>query len=688
MRSSYRPDIDGLRALSIVLVVAFHAGVSGVGGGYVGVDVFFVVSGFLITSLLVAEHEARGRVSLAGFFARRVRRLLPLSASVVVVSVAAGMLLLPPLRHVDLVGDARAATLYVANLRYANQAVAYSDTEVTDSLLTHYWSLSIEEQYYLLWPLIVLAIGFVVGRRWPHRFRAALGTVVALVVVGSLWSSIVNTHRLGPAAYYVTHTRLWEIGFGAALAIALPVVSARLRRLHPLLVDLIAGSGLLTIVVAATQYGAGTSYPGTAALAPVMGTAAVLATGAARTTMLSRVLSLRPFPLVGRWSYAWYLWHWPAIGIGLLLNQRAGEPFSPGAVTSLAVAASLALAIASHVLVENPVRMAPALQKLPRRSFALGGALMAVSLGVGPMALRVRDDGASVVAGPGAGAASPAQAAADLVSIHGASRCHLNYFQVDVSSDCVFGDPNGRVEIALIGDSHAQQWLPALDAFGRERGWRVLAWTKSACPLLDVPVFNTKFRRPYKECEEWRDAIVGMLAGRGHLDAVILTSSSSLHRMLLGPDGELLEDRDAIQATWERGTKTTLPMLLDHADRVVRLFDTPWSPLDVPVCLSEHPRDPATCDFDRTWKAGRDRDLLAAEHAAVKSLGVADEVTFVDVRDLVCPDDPCRVIRRDGTIVYRDQHHLTQTFVLQLADDLGDRVAAAMAGGPESSGRP
>lgn len=223
-RHAYRADIDGLRALSILLVVGFHSGLGIVAGGFVGVDVFFVLSGYLITGLLVAEHQRTGRISLLNFFARRIRRLLPLAFLVIVTTTSLGWWLVPPLQRRELVGDARSAALYFANWRFAGKATAYSDAEVTDGLFTHYWSLAIEEQFYLLWPLVVVACGLMAVRLARASMAGVLGCAAVAVTVAAFTLAMIATERAS-SAYFLTHARIWEMTAGACLAIGL----ARLR---------------------------------------------------------------------------------------------------------------------------------------------------------------------------------------------------------------------------------------------------------------------------------------------------------------------------------------------------------------------------------------------------------------------------------------------------------------------------
>lgn len=679
----YRRDIDGLRAVSLLLVIGFHSGLGLFAGGYVGVDVFFVLSGYLITGLLVKEHQRTGRISLTDFYARRIRRLLPMSGLVLVSTVLAGLWLLPPLSRMSLVHDARAAALYIANWRFSRQATAYSDAEVTDALLLHYWSLSVEEQFYFVWPLLIFGVGWFVGRRRRELFIPTLSVVLGALIAASLWASLTLTAVRGPEAYYVTHTRLWELGVGGALALLVPAMG-RIRR------PFAHGGAVLgigAILAAGTTYGAATPFPGWAALAPVLGAAALIVTGARSDTVVSRLLTAAPLPYLGRISYAWYLWHWPLIGGGLLLNERLGERWPAPAVVSAAVAASLALAAASHVLVENPVRHGQFLRRAPSRSFAMGAALTFAPV-LGAMAfLQMGDTGARQVAvsvahaDPSAppepdGSApaaqvdpmTPQQAAKDRTRLERESCTGI--VEIPPEPDCVYGDPGGRETVALIGDSHAQHWLPALHIAGDERSWRVVSWTMESCAVVDAPIWHSKLERRYTECEAWRDYVVDRLAEEGGVDLVLVARTHKYAKLVLDQAGERLH-ASAVDPHWREGARSTFAQLLRVADQVAVLRDTPWAPEDIPTCLSVASTDPSRCSFPREGSAGLDEILYEAESAAA-----LPGVGFLDLTDLICSDARCDMVTPEGVIKFRDAHHLTQTF----SYSLGSELAVALDG--------
>src|SRR6476661_4043244 len=346
-QARFREDIEGLRAVAVILVVAFHAGVGFVGGGFVGVDVFFVLSGFLITGLLVDEVGRTGSISLRGFYARRVRRLLPLSTLVLVATAIASFLLVPPIDRKGIAGDLVGAALWGANWRFAAASTQYmADTD--KSTVLHYWSLSVEEQFYVVWPLLLLLLAYTLRyskRSAPFAARHRVAVTLGAVTAGSFVASWQLTAAGSPFAYFGLHTRAWELGVGAALAGSLV--------------------GLVMVVGSALLMDETTPFPGTAALAPVLGTGLLVAAGArVPDEGISKFLS-HPVPrYIGRVSYAWYLWHWPVL---VLVNARWGQtaaadgtsaPHASGPVVLAAVVASFGLAVASHYIVEVRARRA------------------------------------------------------------------------------------------------------------------------------------------------------------------------------------------------------------------------------------------------------------------------------------------------------------------------------------------
>ncbi|HEY7856949.1 MAG TPA: acyltransferase family protein [Candidatus Nanopelagicales bacterium] len=428
--AGYRADVEGLRAVAILLVVAYHAGIAFLPGGFVGVDVFFVISGYLITGLLARELSATGRISIPRFYARRVRRLLPAIVVMTVTIAVLSWLVLDPLRREDTGGDIDAAGLFYANWHFAQQAVDYLASQQDPSPMLHMWSLSVEEQFYLAWPLLLLvltAIGTALARvarnpsafhrRWidvgglhrrlfddgrsesgqtghsidqtpvnPARIdqtpvnRAVLGWVllagVGVVVAVSLLLSWWQTPRDPGLAYFSSFTRAWELALGGALALLTP----QLRALPRVAAALLGWAGLLAIVVAGVVITADMPFPGTVALLPTVGAGALLAAGVALPgSGASRLLSAGPMRQMGEASYGWYLWHWPLL---VLAAAWLGHDLTvlEGIVV---VAVAYGLAVLSLRLVENPVRHSASLRRHPGRTLLVGLACTCVVVATG-----------------------------------------------------------------------------------------------------------------------------------------------------------------------------------------------------------------------------------------------------------------------------------------------------------------
>jgi peptidoglycan/LPS O-acetylase OafA/YrhL len=478
-----RDDIQGLRAVAVLLVALDHAGVPFLRGGYVGVDVFFVLSGFLITRLLLAEAERRGRVSLGHFYARRARRLLPAAALTLLVTDVAAHHLLNFVRARQVISDSVWAAAFGANVHFAQQGTDYFAQGQPPSPLLHFWTLSVEEQFYLVWPAL-LALALLRRRR--------LLVVVGAFGLASLGWSIASTRAVENAAYFSTFARAWELALGAALAIAwpsLPRLGVRVRWI-----------GLAAIAAAAVGFSSATPFPCYAALLPAGGAALVIAAGGR-----ARLLESAPLRYVGDRSYAFYLWHWPVLVIAV---QYAGHDLSTG-MKPLLLLGAFGLSMLSYALVENPIRRA----RMPARilwpasaALVVGLALVIVrSVGGGTAAAAVHArpllDPATVALQRATSKPLPAVVAAvraaergaplpsPLTPAVGSLRSDFYFFpdgctpsRYGTSSKvCRLGSARARKTIVVIGDSHAEMWMPTILAMAQRDGWVVIPLVKVRC---------------------------------------------------------------------------------------------------------------------------------------------------------------------------------------------------------------
>ncbi len=368
-KDGFRPDLEGLRAIAVVLVLLYHASVPGVTGGYVGVDVFFVLSGFLITGLLMRELDATGTISLAAFYARRARRLLPAVAVLILVTVIASTVVLSPLRAGEVAKDGIAAALYTSNLRFAFQATDYLQSELPPSPLLHLWSLGVEEQFYLFWPALLLIATRGVGHLGALRLRR-IGILAVVVATASLALSLWLTTASEPWAFFSLPTRAWELGIGAILAVG----AARLARLPSAAATGAGWVGLAMIAISGLVIDTNTPFPGLAALLPTVGCALAMLPGmVSQASMPARLLGWGPARFMGRISYSLYLWHWPLLVLPLAV---AGGTL-PLAVRVGLMIAAIPIAYASQHWLEDPIRHGRFVGIVPRRNLALAGAVSA-----------------------------------------------------------------------------------------------------------------------------------------------------------------------------------------------------------------------------------------------------------------------------------------------------------------------
>jgi peptidoglycan/LPS O-acetylase OafA/YrhL len=646
--------------VAVVLVVAFHAGFPAITGGYVGVDVFYVISGFLITGLLFDEVERTGAIDFAAFYARRARRLLPM-AMLVLVAVAVGMeFFTPPVFRPQVRFDAIAAALYYSNWQFALESVNYLTLGSAQNPVLHYWSLSVEEQFYLFWPLLLL-VAVRLGRRAAgvHR-RIRWGTVVAIVGGCSLLYSLVATPAEPAIAYFETTTRVWEFAVGAGIALLAP----SLRRTPRIAAIAIGVVGLATVMASALVYGPTTEFPGTAAIAPVLGAAAVIVAGlAVPHGGAGALLALRPLRYVGRISYALYLWHWPCLVFAASSRWAPPDGQIGWIATSGAVTVAFVLAATTHALVEVPMRHAAWLAASGRRVLLFSGtataaAILAVGIAGGQLSLPPTSSGllgtsaASVIA-PTAVTPLEAESSTPYAALHG---CHVGYSATAPAPACVFGDVGARRSVVLLGDSHAAQWFPALDELAVREHFRQISWTKSGCPFaLGAHIFLPAIGRDDPECLAWQTAVARTLRTLPRPAMIIVGRTSTYLPQVLTADGHTPSSAQAGRI-WGAGMASSVRVLQHFTRRVVVLRDTPHAPFDVPACISWDPDTPSRCDFRRPADGHSDD----AEYAVERHAGVPSDV-YANSTSAVCPTAVCRAVFA-GQITYRDTNHLTAKF--------------------------
>ena len=643
---SFRPDIEGLRGIAVLLVVAFHAHVWPWRGGFLGVDIFFVLSGYLITALLLQELETSGTLSLVGFYARRARRLLPAAAVVVVFVVLAGIFLLSPIEQIRYSKTALATTMYVSNLWFIRQSSDYFAADTANNPLLHTWSLAVEEQFYFLWPVLVW-VAFRLSRSRSGLCKI-LGGMSVLSLVASIWLTRTNQ----PWAFFGSPPRAWEFGIGG-IACMVPVALFTNKYGK----SIASWASLLVVLGAAMWFRPGEAFPGSRALIPALATALLLIVGAAEISAgAGRMLAHPILQWFGRLSYSWYLWHWP-----LLIYAAVIFPRISIYGRLLAVTVALLAAFLTQHAIENPVRFNRGLMSRPVLCLGLAGVLMVVSMSISLGSYRLSKNRELV---PGQ---RMLQAVVDEFSPLSNSGCIANFGETR-AHPCVFGDKQSDTTVALFGDSHAAHWFPAFEKIAQERKWKLVTFLKFACPTADVPVFNPRLGRVETECAEWRaDALTQITAL--HPNLIVVGNSSSYVNTPSRPEGY----GTSSAAEWEEGTRRTLAVFDRAGLRTVVFHDVPLPRMDVPICLS---RAMAHRWYQENWCTSPrtdalDPDVLRAEQEAVTGLRA---VSVVDFSDVFCDASTCRV-EVQGEPIYRDQDHMHAAFSRSLAPMLSSKLS-------------
>ena len=677
--SGFRPDIEGLRAVAILTVLAHHAGMP-LHGGFIGVDIFFVISGFLITGLLVGELWSTGTISWSRFVGRRIRRLLPAAVLVLVATSIVSFVVVPGLRRREIGVDIAASAAYVVNWVFARREVDYLASDARPSPVQHFWSLAVEEQFYVLWPVLLIVLALVVRRPTRRVVLTALGVLVATSFAWSVWLSDTSPRP----AFFTTTTRVWELGLGALLAVAL---AGRPRPASPVRGSAALGwAALVTLLAVAALLPDGIDWPGAWALLPTVPTAVLLWVGwQGGAGGPLRVLGWRPMVLIGGLSYSIYLWHWPFIVLGEWTADAVGTTLPGWGKVALALA-SIGPAWLSWRFVETPIHHGPWLRERPRALLASGLALSAVGVLAALPLLPLRSPfvttppGGVVPAASELGAATvrPGQPVPDvddpgwvtpdpLVAGQDRPAADVDRCQVPHAATepvrCTFGDPEGSTTVALVGDSKAMQWLPALEQVATSRGWRIVTWGKSACAFAEAPAAEAG--TAYPECDAWNERVLDEL--RADPPDVVVTSGVARSAWTgSATDRGLLVE----------GYATRWRALAEEGMPVVVVGDSPLSPDDLDICAARHPRELSRCSFEGGPAVAGSGLPVQADAVSVAEPA---QVRLLDLTPWICPDGRCPVVI-GNVAVHRAGDHVTATYAATLAPQVAQAVEQALAG--------
>lgn len=668
-------EIEGLRAIAVIAVVLYHAKF-GFSGGYVGVDVFFVISGFLITSLLITERQDHGRIRLAHFYARRARRLLPAATLTIVVTLLLSWWVFDTLRAREIARDGLFAGLFVSNIRFVTNDSDYFATDLIASPFQHFWSLSVEEQFYVVWPLLLFAVWL--GAR--HLQRRFVVVATAVVAVSFVWS-VLLVDSSPSWTFFNLPTRAWELAAGGLLAVAVPRVRGRAHALRA-----VGGLiGIAIVVFTMLTYDDSTTFPGASALPVIIGTCLlILAVDSHR--VLTLVLSWKPMQWVGARSYSLYLWHWPF----LILWERA-HPDPTWAERLGVVAVSVVVSAFTYAFVEDPIRRREYFVRHDVRSLGLGMGLVGSSTAVALVMMASISLPTTDFVAPSASVTSTTVAAVttiprdpldeynDLVTgtlqplIDASGKSTLLPANVQPSLDvarddraevfrngctaghgdvqnplCEFGDLTSDVSIVLFGDSHMAHWFPAFEEAGTQNGWKITVLTKLGCPPATVSV-RLDDKRVHEKCNTWRKNSIERIVTS---DADVVVMASYSYRA----PGK--ESSSIPLSTMAAGLKETSMAFVDAGKQVVMFTDTPVPRVDVVDCIASNSKSLNRCHYPRNNVTNGGRSQR--ERETIEEIGGR----YIDIVPLFCTDICPSVI--GDAIVYFDDDHVTKTYAKTL----------------------
>ena len=600
-------QIQGLRALAALLVILFHA--KWVSGGFIGVDIFYVISGFLITGLLIREIERTGTINFKEFYARRFKRLLPTSFFVLAITAVLSWLLIPATMRSSLGRDIIAAGLYVSNYLFAWWQADYQNLDATPSPVIHYWSLAVEEQFYLLWPLLILLF-FMVATKLKRKI--ALTVLVAAVTALSFVFSIYQTETSPIWAFYSLPTRAWELGLGALLVL-LPSIKTK---------KLVGLIGFVFIIASAFIFNETTAFPGLNAVLPVLGTVMLIATINSWPPFLNDVANSRLFQWLGEISYPLYLWHWPLLVLPSTYFAR------PLAVYEriIAILATIVLADLTHRFIEEPFRKK---KILPTLVFKQSAVITLVSVLIGTIIIFTSSDRINVSGINGAVSLAQIKAR-PLVYEDG---CHANYAETK-SDACEYAELDSQKTMVLYGDSHAAQWFPALAEIASRSGYKLVSLTKSACPSVDV-VRSDQGAFKMSRCKKWREDSIQRIM-KMKPDVLVMSSFQYFAQP------RQFQDRDK---WWDDGQRKLLAQVKNASPNLIYLTDTPHPARDIPACLTNN-------SISECNKTERSKNL------SISGFEVIDPNSWLCSR--TCP------AVKDGVVAYRDASHISVDIAIAL----------------------
>lgn len=631
----YRKDIEGLRAIAILLVVAAHADLTWIAGGFIGVDIFFVISGFLITRILVNEITNTGKINLLTFYARRLQRLLPTLILVILITGIALRFLLPHSLQLEQASAAAAATFWISNFHFALSESNYFGNQAETNAFLHTWSLGVEEQFYLFWPAVIIAAYF---------FKKSITTLkiyfIAIIFISFL-ACVYISEQNSEIAFYMMPLRAWQFAAGALIFL----LSNKMLLLQKMTVQGMAWTGISLIILSAIALKDNMAYPNFWAALPTLGAVLMLAAGSATVQTIPGKLIKSPcMQFIGKVSYSWYLWHWPILTIGKTTLPHMG--LSEKLLLALL---SLLIATATYYYFENPIRNWKVLASKPGWKIIAAFFIMIMA---NSLFVRWHTD---AVRNTEKLAMHTYDAERDAPIIYGMG-CD-DWYHSSAIKTCQFGNKEAKNTAVIIGDSIGLQWFPALEIIFNKPHWKLIVITKSACPIVNTSIFYKRIGREYTECAKWRNAALEIIA---EISPDILFIGSG-------------QEYDISPTEWETGSQYILSKVKNHAKSIFIIRATPVLSFNAPQCLAQANQIEALGGYLNCKSTANIDKNIKAWSSIKKSAATLPNVNFIDMNEVVCPDKICSA-KIDNTIVFRDSQHLTATFAKGIASHLDSAI--------------
>lgn len=664
-----RPEIEGLRALAVILVIAFHAELPWFSGGYIGVDLFFVISGFLITNLLLKEFGSTGHISLPDFYARRIRRLLPASLFAMVGTLVLSRIWLEPLRLIDLSEDARATALFFTNFVFASRGADYLQSALPPSPLQHYWSLAVEEQFYLIFPIIVFLL-----LKLRRGSRNILIIAITSISIISLGLSIRFSATDASSSFYLLPFRAWELGAGALLAI----LTSRERtvstngQLSRIVAGWLGWIALICILSTSYLFDDQTIFPGYAAVLPVFATVTIILGGILNGQHLkfgpSRLLATRQLVWIGSRSYSLYLWHWPILTTARAYSQtNLTYPQLVACILATFFGAEI-----SYRFIERPIHRIPKFLESTKRSLSFGVVMVVLGLIASIISSSTRPTIATGRDAPRVSSSPLKELITDSEQIQEVPAnleppleqlfqieepelyslgCHVHTLKAP--KICTFGDPKSKTSLALIGDSHAAQWFQPIRNIIERRGWKLVVYTQSGCSLFSATYELSE------DCQLWNNYTLQQI--RVEKFSLVIMSNFS--------NSETLQDEKHIlpPALVTDNLKILESTITKFDTKLLYIADTPKPTSIIPICLSQYVAQIQMCTFELSQAINMPSDGM------LKKIFSTEKSSYVDLTEWFCINSRCPGII-GNTLVYRDNSHISDPYALALTDVLAAQI--------------